>query len=247
MSGVERAHRRDETGVLGARRSHLRDGAHDPHGARRLRERDVHRLELRRLVVDRAHVRVDGVPVAAGDRPREVEAVLDRARHQGHERLGRRACGLEQAARRAVQRHEVVRRDGRARVVERASVVVEVERAQAERQRKLAAVRARLVALAADGRPGAVELLGPARARERLQRVHPEPARVRLERGERRRAADVGDPLAMSQGQSLGRGRDRRVRNAQQDELCVVAKLDAALLEARRDGRTDAAATDDVD
>jgi hypothetical protein len=55
------------------------------------------------------------------------------------------------------------------------------------------------------------------------------------------------DPLAVSQGQSLGRGRNGRVRNAQEDELGVLAQLDAALREARCDGRTDAAATDDVD
>jgi hypothetical protein len=51
----------------------------------------------------------------------------------------------------------------------------------------------------------------------------------------------------MSQGQSLGGVRDRRVRDAQERQLRVLSQLDAALLEALCDGRADAAASDDVD
>ena len=116
---------------------------------------------------------------------------------------------------------------------------------QPERARELVAVRSRLVALRRDGRPRAVELLGAARARERLQRVHPEAQRVRIERLQRRRAADVRDPR--SRDQVPGDVRDGRVRDAEQDELGVFAQLDAALLEALCDGRADAAASDDVD
>ena len=66
-------------------------------------------------------------------------------------------------------------------------------------------------------RPGAVELLGAARLRERLQRVHREPARVGLERGEPRRTAHMGDPGAGRDGR--GDLRDRTVGHAQQDEI----------------------------
>ena len=104
---------------------------------------------------------------------------------------------------------------------------------------------ARLVALGGDGRPRSVELLGAARAREGLQRVEPEAARVRIERPERGRTADVRDPL--SRDQVPGGVRDRGVRNAEQGELRVFPQRDAALLEARGEGRTDAAASDDVD
>ena len=146
-----------------------------------------------------------------------------------------------------MQCDEVVRPEDRAGVVERARALLQREGSQPERLGEPEARLARVLCPGRDRRPGAVELLRPSRTRERLERVHAEPALVRVERRQRRRAADVRDPLAMSKGQSLGRGRDGRVRDAQQDELCVLAQLHAALLEARCDGRTDAAATDHVD
>ena len=95
----------------------------------------------------------------------------------------------------AVQRDQEVRRDRRAGVVERAPVVGEIEGAQPERlgepaRRDVACV----VGFAGHGGPRAVDLLGASGARERLQRMHAEAARVRLERRKRRRAADVRHP-----------------------------------------------------
>jgi hypothetical protein len=77
-------------------------------------------------------VAVDGRPVAARDRAGELEPVRDRALHQGDERFGRSTCALDEVGGDAVERDEEVRRDRSARVVERALVVGEDERAQAE-------------------------------------------------------------------------------------------------------------------
>ena len=104
---------------------------------------------------------------------------------------------------------------------------------------------ARLVRLGGDRREGAVELLGAARARERLQRVEAEAALVRLERGERRRAAHVRDPRARrDRRRDL---RDRAVGDAEEDELRVVgAEVEPALAQARGDRRADASRADHV-
>ena len=105
---------------------------------------------------------------------------------QWHERLGRDAGGLEEPGRGAIQRDEEVRGDRRACVVERSVVVGEREAAQAERlARARSPGRRASSSLAGHRSPGAVELLGAARADERLQRVHREAAHVRVERGER--------------------------------------------------------------
>ena len=146
-----------------------------------------------------------------------------------------------------MKRDEVVRRDRRARVVERPRVVCELERAQAQNLRELEAKCPRLVRLRGDRRPRAVELLGPARKGERLQRVQREAPLVRVERRQRHRAGDVRDPTAMSQGQSPGHVPNGRVRHAEQRKLAVLAQLDAALLEPSGQRRADAAATDHVD
>ena len=166
-------------------------------------------------------MRLDRRPVAARDRAGQLEAVLDRAAHQRLERLRRRACGLEEERRRALERDDVVRREHGAGVVERARRVGELERPQAEQLGELRPLLDGLGGLAGDRGPGAVELLGPARARERLQRVDAEAALVRGERGERRRAAHVRDPRAgLDAGRDLG---DRAVGNAEQHELRLVA------------------------
>ncbi len=240
---MERAHRRDEPERVGA--GELGCRADDLHRARRLREHVVERLEVRPDAADRLAVRLDGLPVAALDRAGQLEAVLDRAPHQRLERLRRRAGCREELGRDPVQRDEVVRGDRGARVVERPRVVGELERPQAEQLRELEAERAGLVGLGGDRRPGAVELLGPARARERLQRVEREAPLVRVERRERRRAADVRDP-AVSRGQSPGHVPNGRVRHAEQRQLAVLAQGDAALLEPSGQRRADAAATDHV-
>ena len=70
-----------------------------------------------------------------------------------------------------MQRDEVVRGDRRAGVVELPRLLGELERRQAEEVGQLEAALARFVRLAGDRCEGAVELLGSARARERLQRM----------------------------------------------------------------------------
>ena len=174
------------------------------------------------LVVQRREVRLDDRPVAARDRAGQLEAVLDRARHQRDEPFGRRARVLEQPRGRAVEGDDVVRGDGRARVVERARRVGEVERLQPERLGEPPAERACLLVLRRHRRPGAVELLRPARQRERLQRVNGEAALVRIERCQRGRAADVRDPRPrLDRFRYL---RDRPVGHAKEHELGVVAR-----------------------
>ncbi len=92
-----------------------------------------------------------------------------------------------------MQRDEVVRGDRSAGVVERPRVVGEPERLQAQEAGKLEAALARLLGFGRDRGEGSVELLRPSRACERLQGVEPEAALVRVERRERRAAADVSN------------------------------------------------------
>ncbi len=106
--------------------------------------------------------------------------------------------------------------------------------------------RARLTRLAGDRGPGAVELLGTAPERERLQRMDAETSRVRSERCERCGAADVRDPRPwFDRGGDLG---DRRVRHAHQHELRVcLTDSEPAFTQPRTDGGAGAARADDVD
>ena len=84
-----------------------------------------------------------------------------------------------------------------------------------------------------------VELLRPALVRERLQRVEAEPPHVRVESGERRRAARVGDPRPRLD--PLGDLGDRGVGHAEEDELrAVFAQRDAALAQPSAHRRADA-------
>ena len=137
MPFVECAHRRHEPDcALRAGSSHLWDRPQGLHLRCRLREHVVQRLELRLRGADRTPVRLDRLPVAALDRPGQLEAVVDRPAHQRDERFGRRAGGAEELGRDSVQRDEVVRRDRGARVVERPCVVGELERLEAERLRE---------------------------------------------------------------------------------------------------------------
>src|SRR5438309_814481 len=116
----------------------------------------------------RPDVRVGRRPVAAGDGPGQLEVVVDRAAHQREKRLRRRACLLEERRGDPVQRDEVARSEGSARVVERPRGVRELERIEAEQPRQLEAQSARLAGLGGDGRVGSVELLWPAPAYDRL-------------------------------------------------------------------------------
>ena len=124
-------------------------------------------------------------------------------------------------------------------------LVGERERLESEQARQPVADPARFLRLGGDRRECAVELLGAAVARERLQRVQAEAALVRLERGERRRPADVREPRA---GRSRRRDlRDRPVRDAEEDELRVVGvEVQASLPQARGDRRPDASSADHV-
>ncbi len=124
----------------------------------------------------------DGLPIASCDRAGELESVVDHASHEWVEGFGRRAGGFEERACRLAQGDEVVRGDGRAGVVGRTVGVFEVERMQAEGFGEPEAASTRLVRLGGDRRPGTVELLGPARLGERLERMHPEAPFVRVER-----------------------------------------------------------------
>ena len=119
-------------------------------------------------------------------------------------------------------------------VVQRASRVVELERSQTERLGEPEAHRMRLLRLGRDRGPRAVELLRPARARERLQRVEGEAAHVRLQHPERGRAGDVGDPGA---GGNAGRNvRNRVIGDANQDQAGIRLHADAPLAQAGGDG-----------
>ena len=131
---VQRAHRRHEPDLAGepATRAIARTifMSRAPASRRRASRRGA---RAPALLADRRAVRVDRRPVAARDRPGQLEAVLDRAAHQRLERLRRGAGRVEEQRRRALKRDDVVRREDGARVVERARRVGEIERAEPER------------------------------------------------------------------------------------------------------------------
>src|SRR5207302_6321345 len=106
-----------------------------------------------------------------------------------------------------VQRDEVAAREHRARVVEGAAVVAELEGPQTERAGEPEAALLRLVVLRGDGAEGSVELLRPAPLDERLERVDRETTLVRIEGGKRRRAADMAHPVPrLDPSRDLGDG-----------------------------------------
>ena len=189
---MECAHRRHESDRAGAARferfARAGDRPHDLHrrhlgrvaaGDARGRggEDEIELLELRALRADDREVPLDRLPVAARDRPGELEVRVHDSADERIERLGRRARRLEQRPRGGAERDEVVRRHRRARVVRGALVVVELERAQAERLGEPPADVASLVGLGRHRSPDAVELLGAAQLRERLQWVQAEATR----------------------------------------------------------------------
>ena len=120
---------------------------------------------------------LDRLPVSAGDRPGELEVVLHRPAHEREERLGRRAGLLDEIGRRPVKRDEEALSHHRGRVVDETVLVVELEGPEPKQAGEPKAALRGLAGLsAADGRPGAVELLGPAVPDERLQRMEAEAA-----------------------------------------------------------------------
>src|SRR5436309_2477128 len=206
-------------------------------------ERVVCRLELR--PVEHRAVAVDSRPVTACDRSGQLEAVLDRAQHQRHERLRRCTCFLEEVGGRAVEGDQEVRRDRGARVVARPSLIGELEGTQSERFREPRRTRLGVTGLGRDRRPRTVELLGPARERQRLQRVDGKPSHVWIERRERGTSRDVRDPGArLDRARHLG---NRAVGHAEQPQLPVRAHGHAALAQAGGDRGAGASGTDHGD
>ena len=181
-----------------------------------LREHHVQRFELGMGGMDRFSMPGHRLPVAAFDRPRELEVVLDDPAHQRVERLGGRAGALEEPARDPTERYEVVRRDRSACVVERAARVGQLERPEPEERGKLQPYRRARVGVRRERGPGAVELLRAAAMGERLERVQREPPLVRAKRSEGRRSRDVRNPGA---GCELTCDAcDRVVGNAEKDD-----------------------------
>ena len=118
------------------------------------------------MLGERRAVPLDGLPVAALDGAREREVVLDHATHERVERLRGSPRRSEELAGDETQCHEVVRVDSGSCLVERASVVVEGERAESEDLGEGRRDGPGALGLSRHGRPGAVELLGPAVVRE---------------------------------------------------------------------------------
>src|SRR6476659_9211591 len=113
---------------------------------------------------------LDGLPVAACDRPGQLESGVHDSTDERVERFGRGTGRFEQGASGGAQGDEVVRRHRRAGVVGGALLLREVEWTQPERLGEPPADRARVICLRRYGTPGAVELLRSSRLRERLQR-----------------------------------------------------------------------------
>ena len=124
-------------------------------------------------------MRLDRVPVASLDRAGQLEAVVDRSAHQGHERLRRRARGAEELGRDAVERDEVVGRDRGARVIQRTRVVGKLERLEPERAREPESFFECVLRLRGYRCEGTVQLLRAAGPREGLERMKRKPAFVR--------------------------------------------------------------------
>ena len=233
--------------------AHLRlpsDTCHLAARGRRLRGRlgkdEVELLELGSLGADHREVPLDRLPVAARDGAGELEAALDDPADERVERLGRRAGGLEERRCRGAKRDEVVRGQGGAGVVGAAARVVERERAEAERLGEPEADRPRLVRLGGHRRPGAVELLGPARRGERLERVHPEAASCGSSA-----ASGVAPLTCATQGPgAIARATSAIARSGTQRRTSSGRPVEAhaALGESRAHRRADAAAgADDFD
>ena len=176
------------------------------------------------------------IPVAPGDGAGQLEAVVDRAAHEGQEPLWGGAGVLEQARGGPVESDQVVSGHHGARVVEGSLAVGERERMQAQRPRQPKAPGSCLLGLGADSGVGSVELLRAPPLDQRLQGVHAEAPPVGIEGRKRRCPAHVGDPGAGGyRGRYLG---DGSVGHAQKHEVAVVlAHRQPPLAQAGSDGR----------
>ena len=247
MSFVERAHRRHEpdrpgTGKLPAHVWDCPQGLHFAVASASTSYRGSS-SGLAARIARRCASTVSQSPRSMGPVSSKPLSIV--LRISGTSTFGRRTRGAKELGRHRMQRDEVVRCDRGACVVERTGIVGELERLQAEGLRQPVPRGPRLFPFRSDSRPGSVELLGSSRTRERLERVHREAASMRIECRQRRGSGDVRDPWAfLEPSRHLG---DRAVRHAEEDELAVVAHGDAALAQASRNGRADAAGTDDFD
>ena len=153
MAVVERAHGRHEPDHAPGRRrgrSAARSVSIVSHvliawpAARWRRRGPVQRLELRPARSDRGDmVRLDGLAVAAHERPGGREAVVHRPPHEGLERLRRRPGRVHEVRRRVVQGREERGRDRRGRVVDGTLLVVQLERLAARAARRARSRRSR--------------------------------------------------------------------------------------------------------
>jgi hypothetical protein len=136
-------------------------------------------------------------------------------------------------------------------VVEGPALVRQAEWLDPEQTRQLEAGRLGLDIGAANGRPGAVELLRATREREGLERVEAEASRVRRQGLETAGPARVCDPGA--NGDLPCDLDDRAVGDAEKDQL-RIATLELPARDARRDalrepsghGFPDASGADDT-
>ena len=150
-----------------------------------------------------------------------------------------------------MERDQEARGHRGAGVVEGPALVREVEWLEPEQPGELKAGRLGLGIGAADGGPGAVELLRATLEREGLERVEAEAARVRREGLEAAGPARVRDPGA--DGNSRRDLDDRAVGDAEKHQLCVAA-LELAAGDTRRNalrepsghGLPDASGADDT-
>ena len=208
------------------------------------RRASVERLELRPRLADRA----PGARSTVAQSPREIGPVSSKPfsivrRISGSSASGGAPAASKSSRRGAVERDEVVRGDRGARVVERrASASASSNGRRPSSSRELACPpRAASSVSAVTAAQAPSSCSGPRRARERLQRVDAEAALVRVERGERRRAADVRDP-----GAGLDRSRATSAIAASGTQSSTssassVAHGDAPLGEPGGDSRADAA------
>ena len=167
-------------------------------------------------------------------------------RISGKQAFRRSAGGLDEPAGRPVERDQEVRRHGRARVIQHARLVRQIEGAKVQAAREPASPLEGAVGVPGDGRPGAVELPGAAVTNERLQRMQAEPLHMRRQRGQRDRAAHVRDPW--TRRRLLCHVVDGAVRHAQDHQVGVAAaREEAALGQARAHGRSETAVPNDLD
>src|SRR5215831_8126685 len=133
------------------------------------------------MLLNGSEMRFHGGPVAASNRTGELEAVVYRASHQRKQRFWRSSCRLDQLSGRAIKRHQEIRGDRGAGVIEHAAVFTQVERRQAERIGQPAAALRGLRRFSCHGAPRSVELCGAAIEPEGLKGMQPESPFMRRE------------------------------------------------------------------